>query len=225
VKNKRFYSRNKNYKKNKKDNKINKNRKILTKFSNNKLLFLRRASSKLYPGRGLKIKTIFNILNFKLSKLYSKSVEIKPIKLHYPYLNSDILNQYLASNIKLGKLNKIPRKLFKKAIPIIGVNKNFASPLLWKNLIKFSSILLDPQCLAGIKIKISGRVIRRIAASRTKKINKILGSFRFGRYNSLIDFSKYTFKTRNGMICTKVWLSSSYKTIKFKKSMNSQVKS
>jgi len=57
----------------------------------------------------------YSKLVLKLSKLYGRPVELRPVRIHYPYLNSYILAQYIALNIKRGKFNMISRNLFKKS--------------------------------------------------------------------------------------------------------------
>ena len=154
----------------------------------------------------------------KLSKLYGKSVELRPVRIHYPYLNSYILAQYVAFNIKSGNLNNISRNLFKKAKLIksnrISKQLNLRSnninntPLLWKNFIKYSSEILNPQYLTGIKLQISGRLSSRKSASRTRVVRKSIGTLRLSSCDSNIDASQFHFKTKNGAATVKIWLSS-----------------
>src|SRR5574338_207934 len=56
----------------------------------------------------------YSKLILKLSRFYGKPVELKPVRIHYPYLNSYILAQYIGLNIRAGKFNKIIQNLFKK---------------------------------------------------------------------------------------------------------------
>lgn len=152
----------------------------------------------------------FNSLILKLSNLYGKPVELRPVRIHYPYLNSSILAQYIAFNIKKGKFNMITRNLFKKAKlvkPPLNTKGNNLDNI--KDLIKYSSIRLDPMYLSGIKIVISGRLSNRKAASRTRVVRKSIGTLSLNSNNSLIDANKFSFKGKNGAITVKVWLSSS----------------
>jgi ribosomal protein S3 len=149
----------------------------------------------------------YSKLILKLSRFYGKPVELRPVRIHYPYLNSYILAQYIALNIKNGKFNMITRNLFKKAKLVKPSNiKNNIDNI--KDLIKYSSTKLNPQYLSGIKIVISGRLSQRKAASRTRIVRRSIGTLSLNSSNSLIDASKFTFKGKNGAATVKVWLSS-----------------
>lgn len=149
----------------------------------------------------------FSNLILKLSNLYGKPVELRPVRIHYPYLNSYILAQYIALNIKKGKFNMITRNLFKKAKLIKPSNiKNNINNI--KDLIKYSSTRFNPQYLSGIKIVISGRLSQRKAASRTSIVRRSIGTLSLNSSNSLIDANKFTFKGKNGAATVKIWLAS-----------------
>lgn len=148
----------------------------------------------------------YSKLILKLSRFYGKPVELKPVRIHYPYLNSYILAQYIGLNIRAGKFNKIIQNLFKK-IKLIKNNNPTSNNL--KDLIRYSSEMLNPYYLTGLKIVISGRLSQRKAASRTRIVTKSIGTLKLGSFSS-IDASKYTFTGKNGSITVKVWLSSNY---------------
>jgi hypothetical protein len=148
----------------------------------------------------------YSSLIFKLSNLYSKPVELRPVRVHYPYLNSYILAQYIAHNIQAGNYNKLIQKLLKKAKLIESNNSTSTN---FRDLIKYSSVLNEPQYLTGIKIKISGRLSQRKAASRTTISQSSVGTLNLGS-NTIIDASKCSFTGKNGSITVKVWLNSSF---------------
>jgi len=75
--------------------------------------------------------------------------------------------------------------------------------------IKYSSTMLNPDYLTGLKIQISGRLSQRKAASRTRVMRKSLGTLRLSSFTSSIDASKFNFTGKNGSTTVKVWLSSS----------------
>jgi len=169
----------------------------------------KRIQSSLQEGsRNFEAKR-FSSLILKLSRFYGKPVELRPIRIHYPYLNSYILAQYIALNIKAGNFNKISRNLFKKA-KLVKNNSitNSKTSTAIKNFISYSPVLLNPQYLTGIKIQISGRLSMRKAASRTRVVRKSTGSLGLNSYNTLIDANKFSFKSKNGAATVKVWLSS-----------------
>lgn len=149
----------------------------------------------------------YSKLILKLSRFYGKPVELRPVRIHYPYLNSYILAQYLALNIKAGNFNKISRNLFKKA-KLVKNNNITSTKTNIKDLIKYSSAMLNPHYLTGIKIQISGRLSMRKAASRTRVVRKSSGTLSLNSHNTLIDANKFSFKTKNGAATVKVWLSS-----------------
>jgi hypothetical protein len=156
-------------------------------------------------SRNFEAKKYSNLI-LKLSKLYGKSVELRPVRIHYPYLNSYILAQYLALNIKAGNFNKLLRNLFKK---VKLVKNNNSTSTTFGDLIKYSSVFNEPQYLTGLKIQISGRLSQRKAASRTRIIKKSIGTLKLGSF-STIDANKFNFTGKNGSITVKVWLSSSF---------------
>jgi len=149
----------------------------------------------------------FSSLILKLSNLYGKPVELRPVRIHYPYLNSYILAQYIALNIKRGKFNMITRNLFKKA-KLVKPSNTKSNIKNIKDLIKYSSTRFNPQYLSGIKIVISGRLSQRKAASRTSIVRRSIGTLSLNSSNSLIDANKFSFKGKNGAATVKVWLSS-----------------
>src|SRR5690606_1891335 len=164
---------------------------IVNEFSNNNNKAINRfgtRSSKSIKNNKLTYsisKCMLNNITFRLSKLYGLKVILKPIRLHYPYLNSHILAQYIAKNLKNNSFGRIQKILFKKA-KLIAINNNFISksidksmasklldsPLLLSKFIKFSSQLLVPQYLTGIKIQIAGRLSKRKSASRSSIVKK-----------------------------------------------------
>jgi hypothetical protein len=150
----------------------------------------------------------FSSLILKLSNLYSKPVELRPVRVHYPYLNSYILAQFISLNIKAGNFSKISRNLFKKA-KLVKNNSITSTRLAASDFIILSSAILNPQYLTGIKIQISGRISQRKAASRTTVTRKSIGTLKLSSYSSLIDASKFNFKGKNGSITVKIWISSS----------------
>lgn len=164
----------------------------------------------------------YSKLILKLSAFYGKPVELRPVRIHYPYLNSYILAQYMAINIKAGKYFKLMRNLFKR---VRLVKDNNSTPTNFRELIKYSSILNGPQYLTGLKIRISGRLSQRRAASRTKIVSKSAGTLRLSSFSSSIDANKYSFTGKNGSLTIKVWLSSRFANSLVNNSSPSGIKS
>jgi hypothetical protein len=149
----------------------------------------------------------YSKLILKLSRFYKIPVELRPVRIHYPYLNSYILAQYMAINIKAGNSHILARNLFKRARL---VKDNSTIPANLRGLIKYSPTLNGPQFLTGLKIAISGRVYQRRTASRTRVYRKSAGILNLSSTYSSIDANKYTITGKNGSVTVKVWLSSNF---------------
>ncbi|KAG9301258.1 hypothetical protein G9A89_012641 [Geosiphon pyriformis] len=158
-----------------------------------------------------------------LADVYRKPVELSLTRLHYPYLNSYILAQFIAINSTRHTIPRILRAIFKKVpittistksplirrpIPNLKRESGPPNPLEWTKLIRAGNFLM-PVHLAGIRIEIAGRMGTRKGASRTTNTTKSLGSFHFKQMtHSMIDYSKVEGKNRNGSFTVKVWISS-----------------
>jgi hypothetical protein len=139
-----------------------------------------------YPNR---LKKVCEILN----KIFKKNIELKLIRLHYPYKNSNILANFLAMLINKIKFRRITRKLFKFAI-IKSISK---APNNSNSSANAASNKIIPSFLSGLKIKIGGRLMRYkiIPRKTTQLINR--GASSFGRVN-YTDYARYTNKNRKG---------------------------
>ena len=117
-------------------------------------------------------KTKSSFLNFKnskklqiicniLTRFLRKPIELELVRLYYPYYNSNILVNFIGMYINKIKLRKIVRKFIRKA-----VNNQSTK------IIKFNNNSL-PSELAGIKIKIAGRLLtQRVIPRKTVKVIK-----------------------------------------------------
>ncbi|CAB4495734.1 unnamed protein product [Rhizophagus irregularis] len=90
--------------------------------------------------------------------------------------------------------------------PIIdGISTQY---LNWTKLLRNGDYYL-PTHLAGIKLKISGRMSLRKGAARSAVVTKSIGRLRTNTVDkSMIDYAKTEGKNMNGAYCIKVWLSS-----------------
>jgi hypothetical protein len=90
--------------------------------------------------------------------------------------------------------------------PIIdGITTHY---LNWTKLLRNGNHFL-PAHLAGIKLRISGRMSLRKGAARSGVMIKSIGRLRFNTVDkSMIDYAKVEGKNMNGAYCIKVWLSS-----------------
>jgi ribosomal protein S3 len=63
--------------------------------------------------------------------------------------------------------------------------------------------------ITGLKIKISGRITKKKGASRSKIINKTIGSLKLNSINSFIDYGHIEKKDKNGTQSIKVFIKNS----------------
>lgn len=135
-----------------------------------------------------------NNLGDVLSKLFGRQVELRLVKLHYPYLNSYILAQFIAMNVDKYNFGQVQRMIFGKT-PIVkdaDSTKALASQL--------------PSHIVGMKIRISGRLMTERVRPRQTVLTGQIGSF-VSDNKSLIDFDSYTGKNSHGAFTVKVWIS------------------
>lgn len=136
-----------------------------------------------------------NNLGETLSKLFGKSVELRLVKLHYPYLNSYILAQYIALNTQDYTLVQIVRRIFGSMSPIKGTSD--ISTALSTDM---------PSNIVGIKVRVSGRLATERSRPRQTVQTAQIGSFAKGNM-SLVDNASFTSKNKKGAFTVKVWIS------------------
>jgi ribosomal protein S3 len=61
--------------------------------------------------------------------------------------------------------------------------------------------------IAGLKLKVSGRISKKRGASRARILNYSIGSLNFNSINSFIDYSHIERKDKNGSQSIKVYAS------------------
>lgn len=131
----------------------------------------------------------FSELSTTLAQLYQKEVSVIATRLYYPYLNSDIISQYLAHNA--------PSNTF----------MDFQEAIL-TNL----SLHKTPVHISGIKVQISGRLVTETVIPRITVKSCLIGTFqRAGQSpanntTQIIDYSKFTTKNELGAFTVKVWI-------------------
>ncbi|QCB16403.1 ribosomal protein S3 (mitochondrion) [Armillaria borealis] len=137
-------------------------------------------------------KKKLNILCLILSKFFNKPVELNLVRVHYPYNDSNILVNLLGLVINKVKLLKVVQRLFNNAIFKDVLNYEFKSK---SN--KSDDLRILPTFLAGIKLKVAGRLMKEkvIPRKTTKKFSK--GSSSIGKIN-FTDTSRFTSKNRRG---------------------------
>jgi ribosomal protein S3 len=145
------------------------------------------------PNQALNNNTINN-LGDVLSKLFGRPVELRLVKLYYPYLNSYILAQYIALNTQKYNFVRIQRMIFGKA----SIVKDTES----------ANVLISelPAQIVGIKIRVSGRLVTERSKPRQTVQTAQIGSF-VKDNKSLVDASSFTSKNKKGAFTIKVWIS------------------
>jgi len=144
-------------------------------------------------GQVLNNNTVNN-LGDVLSSLFGRPVELRLVKQHYPYLNSYILAQFIASNTQNYTLVQIVRRIFSTLAPV----KNTQS------LEALASLL--PSHIVGIKVRVSGRLMTERSRPRQSVQTMQIGTFSKGNL-SLVDSASFTTKNKKGAFTVKVWIS------------------
>lgn len=144
---------------------------------------------------GFKSKPIFfSLLNSKkiqflcvyLTKLFNRSVELKLVRLYYPYFDSNTLAELIGINSNIVKFRFITKKLFKSATvknPTKMVNKATTSKI--------------PSYLTGIKIRVAGRLATQRVIPRITVKTHQRGRLARGK-TSFVDTARFTNKNRRG---------------------------
>jgi Mitochondrial ribosomal protein (VAR1) len=168
----------------------------------------RKSISRLKSKPSLIRNIIFNLIKFNIAKVFSykfklicdilsskfnKPVELELIRLHNPYLDSNILANLLHLNIKNKK--KKPKKAIDKIY-----SKNQVKKLNDPNLISINN---KPAFLSGLNFYINGRTMGEAIIPRmtTKTFEK--GATATGKVN-LLDKTTITKKNKKGAYTIKV---------------------
>lgn len=147
-----------------------------------------------------------------LSLIFHKEVNIRMIRVHYPYMNSQILAQYL--------INNASKKNFLKFSDAILTYPSLKAGVYGKAGEEDSFIL--PSYIQNIQLELSGRLITEKVVPRvTKKIAQIAnpnadsgvhlleaGLSNDTVENVVVDYGKVTSKNELGSFTLKVWISS-----------------
>lgn len=145
-------------------------------------------------GQTLNNNTVNN-LGETLSTIFGRPVELRLVKLHYPYLNSYILAQYIALNTQEYTLVQIVRRIFGSMSPVKGTSDILGA---------LSSDM--PSHIVGIKVRVSGRLVTERSRPRQTVQTAQIGSFAKGNL-SLVDSASFTSKNKKGAFTVKVWIS------------------
>lgn len=150
-----------------------------------------------HSGQSLSSSSV-NSLGEVLSKLFGQPVELRLVRLHYPYLNSHILAQYIAINSSKYNFTRIQRAIFSavKSVRVDGATSSMDTLL--------------PAYITGIKITISGRLATERSVPRQTEKTVQIGTFSNSSLRSgkgIIEFASFTGKNKKGAFTVKVWIS------------------
>lgn len=104
-----------------------------------------------------------NALGIAITRLFGKTVELRLIRLRYPYLDSSILAQYLAINAGKYNFTRMQKMIFSK-VPTIKMNTVLPTDAL-------------PGQVTGIKLELAGRLTTQRSIPRKTVENGHIGSF------------------------------------------------
>lgn len=135
-----------------------------------------------------------NNLGEALSSIFGGPVELRLVKLHYPYLDGHILAQFIAMNTQDYTLSQILRRVFGSISPV-------------KNIDSANVLASDlPSHIVGIKVRVSGRLMMERSRPRQTVQTQQIGSFSKDNL-ALVDSASFTTKNKKGAFTVKVWIS------------------
>lgn len=143
----------------------------------------------------LNVNTINN-LGHLLTKIFGRPVELRFVKLKYPYLDRTILAKFIRLNGIIHKFRRI-RKWTLSALPVFKDRKFEDKSMRGKY--PFST------CTLGIKVKISGRLDTERIKPRMTVLSGKVGSFK-NESTRLVDYGTHTAKNSLGAFTVKVWI-------------------
>jgi hypothetical protein len=142
-----------------------------------------------------------------LSKLFKRPVELRLVRLHYPYLDSYILAQYIAINTAKYNFTRIVSRLW-------GANAIFTPVSGPKSSEQDLQLISDnsqviPAYITGIKVRVSGRLVTERSVPRQTVKTVQLGTFSGSSGVQVIDSASFTSKNKKGAFTIKVWIGQS----------------
>lgn len=134
-------------------------------------------------------------------------VELRIVRLHQPYLNSNILAQYLAVNASKYGFARLRQSLL-SAIPCAGktTNGQIDSAVAGKANLHTASGNLPTSAIIGIKVQLSGLLTTQRNAPRKTVSTVSVGTFNSGVLDgtTTVDYASSTSKSTLGAYTVKV---------------------
>ena len=153
------------------------------------------------------------VISNQLSMVFKKSAHLHLIRVHYPYMNSQILAQYLCGKTDKTKFVQLCDALVSKSSLKVALYGKSGSD-------KENFIL--PSYMDSIRLELSGRLAsERVVPRLTKQVYRMDSpNTNTGIYlqqaglssdtiqNKVVDYGKYTSKNHPGAYTLKVWITS-----------------
>lgn len=127
-------------------------------------------------------------LGDQLSLAYGVSVSVHLLRLTEPYLDAQVLSAYLSHCLSNSTFKSTMRTLF-QGLKLLGNGTTVSLPA-W---------------LAGVKVRVAGRLVQERSRPRTTVSQTALGTFQLGRH-SVVQAGSYTQANAKGSVTVKVWL-------------------
>lgn len=143
-----------------------------------------------------------NALGIAITRLFNvpgraqPTVELRLVRLRYPYLDSSILAQYVAVNA--GKYNflRMQKMMFNKVPATARGATQTCQPL---------AVEVLPSQMTGVKVELAGRLTTQRSIPRKTVENGHVGSFTVNNtLKSSLDFSQYASKNKLNAFTIKV---------------------
>lgn len=129
-----------------------------------------------------------NNLGELLSEVLGHPVELRLVKLYYPYLDAYILSQWIAAEVVGTKLSIVMKRLSLMVGPVQSGGRGVLSA-----------------AVVGLKVRLGGRLTMEPARPRQTVQSATLGSFKASP-TTLIDTAAYTSVNDQGAHTVRVWL-------------------
>lgn len=141
-----------------------------------------------FMPKGALTEAKINALGMAIARLLPEpgAVELRLIRLRYPYLDSAVLGQYLSMNAGKYNFARMQKMIFRKAATIQPNSVITAKDAL-------------PTLLTGVKLELAGRLTTQRSIPRKTVENQHKGSF-----TAHTSFSQYASKNKLGSYTMKV---------------------
>jgi len=142
-----------------------------------------------YLKEGSLNHNVINTIGLIASSSTLCPVELELIRLEAPYLDADVLAQYLSAELMANTFRKVIVQLIRLVGPL--KNNSISIPM--------------PGAILGVKVQLSGRLLLEPTRPRMTTQSMSLGSFTVLK-NQQVQSSSFTTSNQKGAYTVKVWL-------------------